>query len=83
MEWAFAPALEVCVDAGIVLVLVVFMLAQHEDLRNRIIRLSGTRNVTSTTKALGEAARRVRRYLLRPVLRQLLLRPGRRGSGCG
>ena len=64
MEWAFAPALEVFIDAGVIMVLVVFMLAQHEDLRNRLIRLSGTRNVTSTTKALGDAARRVRRYLL-------------------
>ncbi len=64
MEWAFAPALEVFVDAGIVMVLVVFMLAQHEDLRNRMLRMLGTRNVTSSTKALGDAARRVRRYLL-------------------
>ncbi len=64
MEWTFAPALEVGVDVGIIVVLVVFMLTQHEDLRNRMIRLSGTRNVTSTTKALGEAARRVRQYLL-------------------
>ena len=64
IEWGFAPALEVFVDAGVVLVLVVFMLAQHEDLRNRLLRLLGTRNVTSSTKALGEAARRVRRYLL-------------------
>ena len=63
MEWAFTPALEVGVDVGIIFVLVIFMLAQHEDLRNRMIRLSGTRNVTSTTKALGEAARRVRNYL--------------------
>ena len=67
MEWGFAPALEVFVDAGVVLVLVVFMLAQHEDLRDRIIRMLGTRNVTSSTKAMGEAARRVRRYLLMQV----------------
>ena len=64
MEWGFAPALEVFVDIGVVMVLVVFMLAQHEDLRNRMLRMLGTRNVTSSTKALGEAARRVRRYLL-------------------
>jgi len=64
MEWAFAPALEVFVDIGVVMVLVIFMLAQHEDLRNRALRMLGTRNVTSSTKALGEAARRVRRYLL-------------------
>jgi predicted PurR-regulated permease PerM len=64
LEWAFAPALEVCVDAGIVMVLVVFMLLQREDLRDRLLRLSGAHNVTRATKALAEAARRVRRYLL-------------------
>ena len=63
MEWTFAPALEIGVDVGVIIVLVIFMLAQHEDLRNRMLRLSGTRNVTSTTKALGEASRRVRSYL--------------------
>ncbi len=63
MEWTFAPALEIGVDVGVIVVLVIFMLAQHEDLRNRMLRLSGTRNVTSTTKALGEASRRVRSYL--------------------
>jgi predicted PurR-regulated permease PerM len=64
MEWAFAPALEVFVDAGVVMVLVVFMVAQREDLRDRLVRLSGTHNVTKTTKSLGDAAHRVRRYLL-------------------
>jgi predicted PurR-regulated permease PerM len=64
MEWAVAPAVEIFVDVGVIVILVVFMLAQHEDLRDRMIRLSGTRNVTSTTKALSDAARRVRRYLL-------------------
>ncbi|HVS36618.1 MAG TPA: AI-2E family transporter [Gemmataceae bacterium] len=68
LEWAFAPALEIGVDAGIVIVLVIFMLCQHEDLRNRVIRLSGARNVTSTTKALGEATHRVRRFLFHQFL---------------
>ena len=68
MGWAFTPTLEVFIDFGVVVVLVVFMLLQHEDLRNRIIRLSGTRNVTRTTKALKDATRRVRRFLFHQFL---------------
>ncbi len=64
VEWVYAPVLEVFVDAGIVIVLVVFMLSQHEDLRNRVLRLSGKRNVTSATKALSDASHRVRKFLL-------------------
>jgi predicted PurR-regulated permease PerM len=64
VEWIYAPVLEVFVDFGIVIVLVVFMLCQHEDLRNRVLRLSGKRNVTSATKALSDASHRVRKFLL-------------------
>jgi predicted PurR-regulated permease PerM len=64
VEWIYAPVLEVFVDAGVVIVLVVFMLSQHEDLRNRALRLSGKRNVTSATKALSDASHRVRKFLL-------------------
>jgi predicted PurR-regulated permease PerM len=68
LEWVFGPAMQFVVDAGLVIVLVVFMLIQREDLRNRIIRLSGRKNLTSTTKALDDAARRVSKYLLRQAL---------------
>lgn len=64
LEWLAAPVMEVFVDAGVVMVLVVFMLCQHEDLRNRVLRLSGKRNVTSATKALNDASHRVRKFLL-------------------
>ena len=49
--------------AGIVIILVIFILLEREDLRDRFIRLAG-RNVQRTTQALNEAARRVSRYLL-------------------
>jgi predicted PurR-regulated permease PerM len=68
LEWVYAPVLEVFVDAGVVIVLVAFMLCQHEDLRNRVLRLSGKRNVTSTTKALSDASHRVRKFLLMQFL---------------
>src|SRR5690606_7505444 len=49
--------------AGIVIVLVIFMLLEREDLRNRLIRLLGP-NMHVTTEVLDEAGTRVSRYLL-------------------
>jgi hypothetical protein len=48
----------------IVIVFVIFMLLQQEDLRDRVIRLVGWRQLNLTTKALDEAGQRVSRYLL-------------------
>jgi hypothetical protein len=45
-------------------VLVIFMLVQREDLRNRLIRLVGYGRLTVTTRALEEAGQRISRYLL-------------------
>jgi hypothetical protein len=45
-------------------VLVIFMLIQRENLRNRLIRLIGYGRLTITTKALEEAGQRISRYLL-------------------
>jgi predicted PurR-regulated permease PerM len=50
--------------AGLVIVLVIFMLIQREDLRNRLIRLIGYGRLTVTTRALEEAGDRISRYLL-------------------
>lgn len=47
-----------------VVVFVIFMLLQQEDLRDRVIRLVGWRQLNLTTKALDEAGQRVSRYLL-------------------
>src|SRR5215510_12894130 len=51
-------------DAGLVLVLLLFMLIAHRDLRDRLFRLVGYGRVTVTTKALDEAARRISRSLI-------------------
>lgn len=56
--------LEVVVTAGIVTVFVVFILIEREDLRDRMIRLAGSRRVNLTTTVLDDAAQRVSRYLL-------------------
>jgi predicted PurR-regulated permease PerM len=39
-----------------------FVLLQREDLRNRLIRLSGDRNVTVITQAMDDASLRISRY---------------------
>ncbi len=46
------------------LVLLVFMLMNREDLRNRFIRLLGHGRLTTTTKVLDEASQRISRYLV-------------------
>ncbi len=46
------------------LVLLIFMLMNREDLRNRFIRLLGHGRLTTTTKVLDEASQRISRYLL-------------------
>jgi predicted PurR-regulated permease PerM len=51
-----------------VVVLVAFMLLRLLDLRERVIRLLGPRNLHATTSALDDAAVRVSRYLLSQLL---------------
>jgi predicted PurR-regulated permease PerM/methylmalonyl-CoA mutase cobalamin-binding subunit len=49
--------------AALVLLLVIFMLLKREDLRGRVIRLMGQGRISTTTRALEDAGRRVSRYL--------------------
>ncbi len=58
------PLLEPLATAGLVIVLVLFMLLKREDLRNRLVTLSGQTNLAVTTKALDEAGRRISSYLM-------------------
>ena len=58
------PLVSPLATAGIVIVFVIFMLLKREDLRDRLIRLAGARDLPRTTQALDDAARRVGRYLL-------------------
>jgi len=51
-------------SAGLAIVLVMFMLYERADLRNRLIRLIGYGRLTVTTRAMEDAARRISRYLL-------------------
>lgn len=56
------------VTLGIVLVLVLFILVQRDDLRDRLIRLLGRSNMHTTTQTMEDAVERVSRYLLLQLL---------------
>jgi predicted PurR-regulated permease PerM len=63
--WALTePLLEPLAMAGVVVVLVMFLLIRREDMRDRLISLLGRGRLTLTTKALDEAGHRISRYLL-------------------
>jgi predicted PurR-regulated permease PerM len=61
---AAGPAAEFLAQTFLVVVMVVFMLVQRENLRNRVVRLIGHGRLIATTRAIDEAARRVSGYLL-------------------
>lgn len=58
------PILAPFETAVIVLVVVVFILMQRGDLRDRMIRLFGSKDLHRTTVAMDEAAKRLSRYFL-------------------
>ncbi|PDT45671.1 ABC transporter permease [Sinorhizobium fredii] len=58
------PLLGPLATTGLVIVVVIFMLFEREELRDRFIRLVGYGDLHRTTEALQDAAARVGRYLL-------------------
>ncbi len=60
---SFTPLLGPLATAGIVIVFVFLILLNREDLRDRVIFLIGTGQLTTTTQAMDEGASRVSRYL--------------------
>jgi predicted PurR-regulated permease PerM len=51
-------------ETGLVLVLLVFILLEHESLRDRVIRLAGQAEISRTVRALSDATRGVSRFFL-------------------
>ena len=51
-------------SAGFIAVLIIFMLLERQDLRNRLMSVFGHGHLARTTRAFDEAAERVSRYLL-------------------
>jgi methylmalonyl-CoA mutase cobalamin-binding subunit len=63
VQTIITPLLGPLGTAALVLVLVICMLFQREDLRNRLIRLVGQGRIGATTRAMDDASDRVSRYL--------------------
>jgi predicted PurR-regulated permease PerM len=64
MQVVLAPVLGPLGTAALVLILLIFMLLQREELRNRIIRLIGQGRISATARAMDDAGARVSKYLL-------------------
>jgi predicted PurR-regulated permease PerM len=58
------PALEPIATTFITFIVVIFILLQRQDLRDRMIRLFGSSDLHRTTIAMDDAARRLSRYFL-------------------
>ncbi|HZD76492.1 MAG TPA: AI-2E family transporter [Acidobacteriaceae bacterium] len=64
LQEIFSPILRPLAACGIVMVFTVYMLMNHEDLRNRMLLLAGMGRLSLMTRALGEAAERISTYLV-------------------
>jgi predicted PurR-regulated permease PerM len=64
VESLISPLISPFATGTTVVIFVIFMLLEREDLRNRVIRVTGGTQLGLTTKALDDATRRVSRYLL-------------------
>ena len=62
-QTVLGPLLEPLGLAALVFVFMGFILLQKDDLRDRFVRLAGSRDMQRTTVALDEAANRLSRYL--------------------
>jgi predicted PurR-regulated permease PerM len=61
--WTLPTVARAVGNIGLVLVLVIFMLLERLQLRDRLIRLIGVGRIATTTKAMDEAAQRITHYL--------------------
>jgi predicted PurR-regulated permease PerM len=59
-----SPMMELLGELALAIILVIFMLEQREEFRNRVIRLAGYGRIAPATKFVDEAAQRVSRFLL-------------------
>src|SRR4029077_18895466 len=59
-----APVLHPLAAAAIIFIVAIFILLQQDDLRDRVIRLFGSRDLPRTTLAMDDAARRLSRFFL-------------------
>lgn len=62
------PVISPLITAGLVVVVVIFMLLEREEIRDRFIRLAGSNDLHRTTEMLGDAGSRVAGFLLTQLL---------------
>jgi predicted PurR-regulated permease PerM len=62
------PFLQPLATGGLVVVFVVMILLEREDLRDRLLRLAGRRDLQRTTAAMDDAGQRISRCLLSQLL---------------
>ena len=58
------PLIHPLATTGIVAIFVIFILFQHQDLRNRLVRLAGAQDLQRTTAALDDAGERLSKLFL-------------------
>src|SRR5277367_2212955 len=58
------PLIHPLTTTGIVVIFVIFILLQHQDLRNRLVRLAGAQDLQRTTAALDDAGERLSKLFL-------------------
>lgn len=63
-----SPIFDALGTAALSLILVIFILFQREDLRNRMVSFLSRRSLATPTKALDDAANRISRYLLMQLI---------------
>jgi predicted PurR-regulated permease PerM len=68
LQVVLGPVLGPLGTSGLVLLLLIFMLLQREDLRNRIVRLIGQGRISTTSRAMDDAGKRVSKYLLMQLI---------------
>jgi predicted PurR-regulated permease PerM len=59
-----SPLIHPLETTGIVVVFIIFILLQRQDLRNRLVRLAGSRDLQRTTAAIDDAAQRLSQLFL-------------------
>ena len=62
------PLLAPLATGGLVIILLIFVMLEREDLRDRLIRLAGAGDLQRSTQAINDAAARVSRYLLMQLI---------------
>lgn len=63
-----SPLLSPLGTAGLVIILLIFMLLKSDDLISRFIRLVGQGRISSTSRAIEDASHRIRRYLFMQLI---------------